>query len=166
MMIRGAATLVLFLTAASGALAFDGALVTRTSDQTVRSGDVILWQSQSYEEGGNWWKQIAQPGRLEVVSGVSKVRVRFSVTLSGTSTGRICAFAAYFKAGVRTFMPGLPGNCVNADNVGTTEVVVHSAAIPVQAGDFFELAVNIFPDKTLTALGTFGITWAAIEKVE
>ena len=160
---------LLLLVSATGAQAFDGALVMRTSNQSVVSGDSIVWQASSYEEGGNWWRSATQPQRLYVVNGVSKVKVRFSVTLAGASTGRMCAFAAYFKAnGQRQFVPGIAANCVNADNIGTTEIAVHSAAMKVSPGDYFEFAVNIHPGSLapLTANGTFGVTWAAIEKVE
>jgi hypothetical protein len=91
------------LASAAHGQTFDGALVSRTSDQTVVRGSVISWQAASYEEGGDWWRPATQPTRLYVVP-----------------------------------------------------------------GDYFELAVNIHPGSLapLTAMGTFGVTWAAIEKVE
>lgn len=137
-----------------GTAVFSGALVKRTTTQalTAATNTVVLWDAEEYDDGG-WHSTSTNTGRMTVPSGVSKVRLSARVSRSSVTDQLVVAL---LKNGVDAI--GMP--TADTDTSGVDYVSVHSAAVNVVAGDYFEV-------QAYTGVaGNIDITsWFAIEKV-
>ncbi|UMO76002.1 putative tail protein [Planktothrix phage Pra-JY27] len=133
------------------------ALVRKNADQTniTSAGALVTWQTVIYDVGG--WYSGAQPTRLTVPAGVSRVRVTANVRLTSASAGNVLLEhwrngAVFLGMGSQSFATGF----------SNTQINIASAIIDVSPGDYFEVWAS--PSATRTAANTQA-TWFQIEEV-
>jgi hypothetical protein len=143
--------------ASNWAVPFRGALTQKTATQSVAANTetAITFNSTIYDTDSFWSN--ANPTRLTVPAGVTRVVVSANVRITGGST----------SAQLQLRMNG--GDVVGVGNVnmstGLTVAQINavSAPISVTAGDYFEASVFVTAARTIDASPR---TWLAIQVVE
>jgi hypothetical protein len=137
-------------------VAFAGALVEKTNNQSVTSaGAAASWDAAAYDVGG-WWSA-GSPTRLTVPSGVSRVRL---AACCRTSTNNVNITGHMLKNASDVFA-GNPGSYAYSATGG---LMLVSSVVAVTAGDYFE--VFYWPPSTLNLIGGSGRrSWFSIEAV-
>jgi hypothetical protein len=137
--------------------AFSGALMEKTSDQSITSaGAAVSWDAESYDVG-NWWTS-GSPTRMTVPSGVTRIRIT-ACCRTGTNNQNITG--NLLKNGSDVFAGNPGGYSFSA----TGGVMLVSPVLEVVAGDYFEVFWR--PPSTLNIIGGSGRrSWASIEAVQ
>jgi hypothetical protein len=115
---------------------FSGALVQLTSPETIPNSvpTDISWDATVYDVGG-WWSG-ANPTRLTVPAGVSRVIVSCNIQWATNNVG---GRLVIHKKNGGTFPGQGASRLVPTENADAN---VHSAVVDVVAGDFFEVRVT------------------------
>lgn len=145
---------------------FRGALLKRTSDLTgVTFPLLVPWQAAEYDTDGFW--NAGATTRLTIPAGVQKVRLGGQITLPDNALAH-SVFMNIHKNGASNFVGQQVMN-VRHGSTGYPDnfyFLPMGPAIPVVAGDYFELRVN----TTATSLNAInvadGVSWFAIEVVQ
>jgi hypothetical protein len=143
--------------ASNWAVPFRGALAQKTATQSVSANTetAITFNSTIYDTDSFWSN--ANPTRLTVPGGVTRVIVSANVRITGGST----------SAQLQLRMNG--GDVVGVGNVNMStgftvaQINAVSAPISVTAGDYFEASVFVTAARTIDASPR---TWLAIQVVE
>lgn len=147
--------------AGGGGAAFQGALVRKSASQTgakYSSGATVAWDSEIYDHLAIH-DNSTNNTRLTVPSGVNYVRLSGAIVMGlvGNNNwvlGQIHKNGAGFDG-----MPQYAGNT----NAAYPRFTMHSAVVPVVAGDYFELHLQV-ADTSITVVD--GESWFAMEVVE
>lgn len=121
---------------------FRGALLGRTSELADFTYPLLVpWQTADYDTDGFW--NAGQSTRFTVPAGVSKVRVsgQVVVTVAATAHSMYCSILKNGSSDYR----GSPITHVRQSASGffnNEYLIPAGAAIPVVAGDYFELRIN------------------------
>lgn len=146
---------------------FRGVLLGRTAEFTDFTAPLIVpWQVAEYDTDGFWNAGAAT--RLTIPAGVQKVRFagQVNITASATAHG---VHLGLMKNGTINFR----GNPVNATRHGSTGFTANTyalpacPAIPVVAGDYFELRLHLSgqaADMNDVLVGNY--SWLAMEVVQ
>jgi len=122
---------------------FRGVLVGRTTELTDFTVPLIVpWQIAEYDTDGFW--NAGSPTRLTIPAGVQKVRLSGQVLITSSATAH-GAHLSVLKNGSNHFR-GLPIYSARQGSTGFTDNVYtlgNSAAVPVAAGDYFELRLHL-----------------------
>lgn len=122
---------------------FRGVLAGRTSELTDFTLPLLVpWQVTEYDTDGFW--NAGATTRLTVPAGVQKVRLTGQVRITSSATAHGVYMSAY-KNGGDNFR-GQPICSLRLGSTGFTDNIYTlggSAAIPVVAGDYFELRLNM-----------------------
>lgn len=113
---------------------FSGALVKLTADESIPNGPTtdIPWDAEVYDVG-DWWSN-ANPTRLTVPTGVTRVIVSTNAIWTANNTGeRWLGISKNGSAGSRFFGEGSLRHLAT----NGSELNVTSAVVEVVAGDFF-----------------------------
>jgi len=145
-------------------LPFKGALLQRSTDLTNISFPILIpFESTVYDTDTFW--DAANPTRMTVPTGVTKVRLQGSVSPKPSATigGVFVSFekngsGSAVGSGVFTVRQGTSGYTNN-------DLAANTAAIPVIAGDYFELRVNS-TSSNWDDIQAGNRTWFAVEVVE
>ncbi len=150
---------------------FRGARVDLTTDESIPNSSVtdIPWDAAQIDTGfrGVAFFSGANPTRLTVPAGVTKIRLRGSILFDGVTaiTGRF--IIRMDKNGANTFDFDGAGSLDLRPNQAMAGVAatVQSGAIDVLEGDFFELAT--FQNSGIAQnLSSSGRTWFELEVIE
>ena len=135
-----AGTKDVFLTAPAASMAFSGAMVTMSADESLANGiqEILDWDVETYDVGG-WHAAAPNPSRLTVPAGVDRVRLAYEVRFS-PSTGTYWAGLKRDGVSVRTFPGSVDLRNFVADT-GVNSVLAVTGVLPVVAGTYFELEV-------------------------
>ena len=128
---------------------FRGALVTKAADQTTANytgGANIAWDSESYDTS-TIHDNVTNNTRLTVPSGVTKVRLLYSVLMSNV-TASDDIFIAVRKNGSDSFV-GNRAMVIDTSNT-SPRGGGETAIITVTAGDYFELNMSLATDTSIT----------------
>lgn len=146
---------------------FRGALVGRTSELTDFTLPLLVpWQVAEYDTDGFW--NAGATTRLTVPAGVQKVRFAGQVTITSSATAHGC-YLSLTKNG----SPDFRGNPVSAVRQGSTGSTTNTyalpacPAIPVVAGDYFELRLHLSGQAAAmndVLVGNY--SWFAVEVVQ
>jgi hypothetical protein len=152
----------IFLTVPEFGVGFRGALVTMSGDEgTVSSTDEVLdWDTETYDVGG--WHSGANPSRLTVPAGVSRVRISWQVRWEVDAAG---GRQVLTKKNGAIYIAG-GGSMVQIPPAGAplqTIMAGQTAVVEVAAGDYFELRVYQTSGGNLNVESA--ATWFSIEKV-
>jgi hypothetical protein len=159
--VNAAATGLEFFTptvfASNWAVPFRGALTQKTATQSVAANTetAMTFNSTIYDTDSFWSN--ANPSRLTVPAGVTRVVVSGNVRVTGGST----------SAQLQLRMNG--GDVVGVGNVNMStgftvaQINAVSAPISVTAGDYFEASVFVTAARTIDSSAR---TWLAIQVVE
>lgn len=135
---------------------WQGARVVLTADEAIPAvTDTTIPWDQVDREVGSWWSA-ANPTRLTVPSGVTRVRVSGNV-LGSAATGD---FAAQI---LKNGLPFSGMGQTDTDTPSGDSLNVFSDVIDVTPGDYFELSVFSDAARNVTAGNA---TWFSIEAVE
>lgn len=122
---------------------FRGALVGRTSGLTDFALPLLVpWQVAEYDTDGFW--NVGAATRFTIPAGVQKVRLSGQVEVTSSATAHGCYMSVY-KNGGDNFR-GVPICSRRDGSTGFTNNIYSlpaSAPIPVVAGDYFELRLNL-----------------------
>lgn len=147
---------------------FRGALVGRTSELTDFTLPLLVpWQVAEYDTDGFW--NAGTTTRLTVPAGVQKVRLTGQVRITSSATAH-GTYLSVFKNGVSDNFRGLPISSLRLGSTGFTNNTYFlggSAAIPVVAGDYFELRLDM--SNAASAMNDVVLdnrSWFAIEVVQ
>ena len=147
------------------AAGFSGAMVKKAADQTAANystNAAILWDTEVYDVGG-WHDTGSNTSRFTVPSGVSYARLTACLAVTSLNANA-ATYAWVTKNGdnvAATRHTNLP--TVHADASPAFQWLnLASAAIPVSAGDYFELRLETGGDGS-TTLEDY--SWFSIEKV-
>lgn len=141
----------------SEALDFKGALIELSADKAVSSagtGAAIIWDQTVYDTDGFF--SLANPTRLTIPAGVTRVEVSSNVQFS-TADGQATLFVE--KGGVE--VSGLPR--LSVDTSGVDVINIHSTAITVSEGDYFEVLASVANLRNANANER---TWFAIKAIQ
>lgn len=151
-------------------MAFRGALVYLGSSVTVNSGvrTMIPYNRVVYDTDGFF--NPAQPTRLTVPSGVTKVRLATSHIWYNNANGLRQAVVKKNSASSDGFYPGCGPATIPANSSTTTDPHAVTAVIDVNEGDYFESEAGQWSGSPLTmavdANGESRGTWFMIEVME
>ncbi len=145
---------------------FRGALLKRTSDFTGITFPLLVpWQAAEYDTDGFW--NAGAPTRITIPAGVQKIRLGGQVTLPDNALAH-SVFMNIYKNGASNFV-GQQGMNTRHGATGYPDnfyFLPMGPAIPVTAGDYFELRLN----TTATSLNAIniadGVSWFAVEVVQ
>ena len=136
---------------------FRGALLDMSANQSVSAGtDTLVDVDNEVDDVGGW---SSSAGMFTVPSGVSRVRVSFSVKANDDETGM-------WRAQInKNGAIGYPGAAKDWKSTVEADQPLHATTpvIAVSAGDYFKLKVYCAND---CAIDDSGMTWFAIEAVE
>ena len=140
-------------------LPFKGALLGRTTDQTIvnQTSTDVVWQAADYDTDGFW--SGSGSANLIIPNGITKVGLTASVRWENISTGdRECWFSKNGSA--------FNGNSHHRQNSQFWRTLkLTSSILPVVAGDVFKL--HVWHDRGSNTSITAGpYTWMALEVVE
>jgi hypothetical protein len=135
---------------------FNGALVKKTTDQSISAGvtTTLTWDAEEYDLDG-WHDNSTNNSRLTVPTGVSLVRVQAGFR-GGNVTDQLVISFLKDGAGAR----GLPQN--DTDSTGFDSVCAASAPIAVSATNYFE--VRAF-HASATDIAADNMTWFSIHEL-
>lgn len=148
------------------AATFSGALVTKASDQLLANytTDVaVTWDDETgggYDLGG-WHDNSTNNTRLTVPAGVSRVRLRAQLDITGASVGGVSDACRILKNGSEDW-----DGRANGAMRPTASVRTHNICTPVvnvTPGDYFELKYFISTDTAINVLAD--TSWFFIEAV-
>jgi hypothetical protein len=140
-----------------------GCLVTKSADQTAAdytTSTAVAWDLDVYDTD-NIHDTVTQNTRLVVPSGVTKVRLSYSVFASSVTAGSelYCTMA---KNGAVEWV-GTPLEMMDTDKTDPRATGT-SAVIAVTPGDYFELFVQVLADSSVTIEANY--SWFSMEIVE
>lgn len=147
-----------------GAAAFEGALVTKASDQTTAdysAGAVVGWDSETYDLGG-WHESVTNPSRLTVPSGVSLVSIVGEIHLNNVTAGNQAQIAIIKNGSAIDTDVGMPVQTAAPNNT-TRRINIASPVLQVSPGDYFEMHLTVNADSSVTVEATS--SWFAIRAV-
>lgn len=147
---------------------FRGVLLGRTSALTDFAAPPLLlpWQVADYDTDGFW--NAGASTRITIPAGVQKVRFAGQVTITSSATAH-GVYLSLTKNGTTDFR----GNPVNATRHGSTGFTTNTyalpacPAIPVVAGDYFELRLHLSGQAAAmndVLVGNY--SWLAMEVVQ
>lgn len=140
-----------------------GAAVNLTATKTgVVNNQIISWD-QAIEDTDSFWS-IGNPTRLTVPSGISRVRLFWGTRFEGTATGgSFLSFPTINAGNVDAF--AIPVWRSGTTGQSNNQLNGFSRAIPVNAGDYFELTVQ-FTMSGLDQILALSQTYFEIEAIE
>lgn len=149
--------------------AFRGALVSATSNQSISSVAplffptiVSFWNNVIYDTDMIY--NNANPSRLVVPAGVTKVRISYSVNWDNNQNGAGSRAISLLKNG--DGFPGNGGQGWQVQQSGTTLVQVGTTAIiNVAGGDYFSLNASNTSGSSINIIG-YNAAWFAMEIIE
>jgi hypothetical protein len=155
-----------------GNISFRGALVTRTSAQSISNSTwtAIQYQSEVYDTSAIF--DAGSPTRLTVPSGVTKVVVKANTNWQGSASGQrqitIRKNGVSFGDSTSSAYQGQPNQGTGSAGSGNQNIA--SPVLSVTAGDYFECevfqdsggALNVAHSNTKAAY----VTWFSMEIVE
>lgn len=118
----------------------------------------MAFNAVSYDDFGFF--NPAQPTRLTVPQGVSRAKLTFSTEVSFSMKSDYVQILAFKNGAAPSGIPGL-GIQTTVQNLQSTnpQIMGSTAWVPVQPGDYFELAVAV----GVAGKHTSDYTWLAIE---
>lgn len=138
------------------------AMVTATANQSIPDSTTTflnMWSTEQFDEG-DWWSA-ANPSRLTVPAGVTKVRVLGSVVFAANATG--IRQVVILKNGAN--FAGRPATGYNASSSGNYTTFMASGVLDVTPGDYFEFRVYQSSGGALNVLALDSSNWFGIEEV-
>ena len=147
-----------------GKLAFRGALVSKSADQSLNNSQItaITFDTEIYDTSAIH-DTITANTRLTVPSGVTRVKLSAKAMFATNGTGARIAWI--YKGGTSAY-PGSAHVSVTPVSSGTTDIVLESPVLTVVAGDYFELYCVQYSGGLLSVLGSANYTWLAMEIIE
>ena len=155
-----AGTKDVFLTAHTGVVGFQGALVKLTGDWSHASSGASLtidWDAEEYDYGG-WHDNSTNNDRLTVPAGVSRIRLSLLVGWDSNATGNRYVVGLKDAAGAY----GLPRYSWDATGLDFQNTI-HGAVVDVVEGNYF--TVSCYQNSGGTRTIESDYSWFAIEKV-
>jgi len=152
------------LDAKADTLGFKGALVSASLDQTITSGanTALVWDTEGYDTS-SIHDNVTNNTRLTVPSGITKVKLKASVTFAGDTTGTRKIYI--WKNSLSTHYVG-KGYSTEDSPVSTgTYLHTSTSVLEVIAGDYFEAFVAQTSGGDLDAIAA-NVTWFAMEIIE
>lgn len=142
------------LTTGGGAATFSGALLKRSTTQSITgsTNTVVNWDAEEYDEG-SWHSTSSNTSRITIPAGVSRVRLAARITRDDVINQLVVNI---LKNGADAI--GMPWH--DADTSGADSVSVASAVVSVTEGDYFE--VQVYSDTGFAVQTT---SWFSVEKV-
>ena len=119
----------------------------------------ITWDGESFDDGG-WHDNATNPTRLTVPSGVTRVRVGFTITFQNlaASSSLIIGITKNGSAGFDGRIA--EGFAAPADVNKQARSSASSGPIPVSAGDYFEVTAFLSGDTSVDVIITQSNFWA------
>lgn len=137
-------------------MAFSGALVKKTADQTTANystgdGVVMAFDAEVYDVG-TWHDTVTNNSRLTVPSGVTRIRLNGHVSTSNYASGAPSKID-FLKNGAVIGSPDCVMGCNHFNGQCSTQAI--SPVLEVTTGDYFELRFHTTDTSiTITAANT------------
>lgn len=142
---------------------YRGARIAPTGIQnytTISVFDALRFAVAQYDTNGLW--SAANPNRLTIPEGVSKVRLRLSANVDPSDQIPLTNLFSFRKNGSNILFDGSVRTVVNASGYTNPGIGLVSDIIDVVPGDYFEAVYSVLQTFSLNP----ALTWFSVEIVE